>query len=111
MTELKFKIKRPSTGKYDLGVSLTEDYAKDINLRDLQNVIYTMLGESWLGSFAVEQPADFYIDSRVGKLPYPKKVIERAVEILAFVAKAQGKDPHHLIFNRGLLPWGWILEN
>ena len=61
-----------------------------------QAVVYVMCGGGMLGHFAAEQPADFYIDDRVGKLPYPKKQIYQAVETLGTLAKANGLDPHHL---------------
>jgi hypothetical protein len=49
-----------------------------------------------LSNFAMRQPADFYIDQRVGKLRYPKRDIERAVHVLAMVAEIHGLDPHDL---------------
>lgn len=45
--------------------------------------VNTMIGGGLLGNFAVNQPNVFYIDSRVGKLPYPKRDIKQAVVILA----------------------------
>lgn len=109
MEKLEFFIRRPSTGKMDLKATLTEDYAKQFNVKELQLVVITMIRYPMLGSFAVRQPADFYIDTRVGSLPYPRKLIYRAVNILQFVAKAHGLDPHNLVFETNL-PLGWLLE-
>ena len=61
-----------------------------------QVVVYTMCHGGLLGKMAAEQPADFYIDTRVGKLPYPKREIEQAVETLSVLAENAGYDPHHL---------------
>ncbi len=62
----------------------------------MQTAVYVMCGGGFLGRFAAEQPADFYIDDRVGKLPYPRKEIYQAVETLATIAKANGLDAKHL---------------
>lgn len=61
-----------------------------------QVVVYVMCGGDMLGNFAAEQPADFYIDDRVGKLPYSRKDITQAVNVLVAIAEAHGLDPHHL---------------
>lgn len=61
-----------------------------------QGAVYVMCGGSFLGRFASEQPADFYIDDRVARLPYKKKEIYQAVETLATIAKENGLDPHRL---------------
>ena len=58
-----------------------------------QVAVYTMCGGGFLGAFAAEQPSDFYIDARVGRLPYPKKEIYQAVKTLATIAKANGLNP------------------
>jgi len=65
-------------------------------LAALQVAVYVMCGGGMLGAMAAEQPADFYIDSRCGRLPYPRREIMQAVECLATLAKAAGKDPHRL---------------
>lgn len=65
-------------------------------LKAHQAAVCVMCGGGFLGRFAAEQPADFYIDGRVGRLPYPKKAIEQAVETLATVAEEAGLDAHHL---------------
>ena len=62
----------------------------------LQVAVYVMCGGGMLGRMAAEQPADFYIDSRCGRLPYGVKDIEQAVNVLAVIAEVQGLNPHHL---------------
>ena len=62
----------------------------------LQTAVFVMCGGGMLGRMAAEQPADFYIDSRVGRLPYPKKSIIQAVNVLSVIASAMGLDPHHM---------------
>lgn len=62
----------------------------------MQVAVYVMAGGGFLGRAAAEQPADFYIDSRVTRRPYPVADICRAVEVLATIAKANGLDPHNL---------------
>ena len=65
-------------------------------LPSMQVAVFTMCGGGILGRMAAEQPADFYIDDRVGKLPYPKREIYQAVKVLAVLAEVWGYDPHHL---------------
>ena len=62
----------------------------------LQVAIHVMCGGGLVGRFASEQPADFYIDDRCGRLPYRRKEIMQAVQVLATIATARGLDPHHL---------------
>ena len=62
----------------------------------LQTAVYVACGGGMLGRFAAEQPADFYIDDRVGRLPYRRKEILQAVEVLATLAQATGLDPHNM---------------
>ena len=62
----------------------------------LQVVVYTMCGGGYLGRLAAEQPADFYIDGRVGKLPYGRKAILRSVAALAALAIHLALDPHNM---------------
>ena len=80
--------------------------ADDIPL--IQAQISAMIGDSWLAKSAIGQPADFYIDTRVGKLPYAKRDILRAVELLVDVSLACGLDPHNLevpqVLSRMLYP-------
>ena len=65
-------------------------------LKFQQVMIYVMCGGGMLGSFAMRQPADFYIDSRVGRLPYPQAEIYKAIEVLKAMADYLQKDPHKL---------------
>lgn len=69
-------------------------WTKDIG--PLQVAVYVMVGGGMLGRSAAEQPADFYIDGRVGSLPYPKGDIKQAVAVLVAQAEAMGLDPRHL---------------
>lgn len=62
----------------------------------MQVSIYTMCGGGILGRFAAEQPSDFYIDDRVGKLPYKKVEIYQAVKTLVTIAEMNGLDPHDM---------------
>ena len=62
----------------------------------MQVAVFVMCGGDHLGKFAAEQPGKFYIDDRVGKLPYSKKEIYQAVETLANIAQINGYDPSHL---------------
>lgn len=62
----------------------------------MQVAVYVMCGGGFLGGMAAEQPIDFYIDNRVGKLPYPRREILQAVKTLVTIAKLNGLDPHHL---------------
>ena len=62
----------------------------------MQVAVYVMCGGGMIGRFASEQPADFYIDDRVGKLPYPKKEIYQAVATLKTIAEVNGIDPHKM---------------
>lgn len=62
----------------------------------MQVAVYVMCGGGFLGRMAAEQPADFYIDSRCGKLPYKTREIEQAVQVLIIAAGAHGLDPHNM---------------
>ena len=77
-------------------VKSDEYYRKDRPLETLQTVVRIMCGGGYLGNFAASQPADFYIDDRVGRLPYRRKDIMQAVTVLAAIAEARGLDPRHL---------------
>jgi hypothetical protein len=70
------------------------NWTKDIGPH--QVAVYVMCGGGFLGQFAARQPADFYIDSRVGRLPFGRREIGQAVAVLATIAEAKGLDPHHL---------------
>lgn len=65
-------------------------------LEHLQVMVYVMVGGGMLGRFAMSQPADFYIDLRVGRLPYPQKDIFNVIEMLKAVCDYLKKDPHRL---------------
>lgn len=56
----------------------------------LQLAIYVACSCSFLGCSGAERPSSFYIDMRVGKLPYKKRHIEQAVDVLALHAKVLG---------------------
>ena len=71
------------------------EYHKD-KLGNLQIAVYVAVGGGLLGRLTAEQPADFYIDTRAGRPPYPKRAIYQAVKVLAGLAKANGLDPHHM---------------
>jgi len=72
------------------------EYGKGERLQAHQAAVFVMCGGGMLGHLAAEQPADFYIDDRCGRLPYGKREILQAVAVLAVLAKAAGLDPHHL---------------
>lgn len=109
MEELTFNLKSPFDGRV-IEAHLTEETAKTFDIATMQASIYTMLEGGMLGDFAIRQPADFHIDDKVGRLPYPKKLIHRAVQILCFVAKAQGCDTHHLPDLTKRCPYGWFFD-
>jgi len=78
-------------------VAESDNYYRDSrDIGTLQTVVKIMCGGGYLGNFAAEQPADFYIDDRVGRLPYRRKEITQAVAVLVTTAKARGLDPHNL---------------
>jgi hypothetical protein len=56
-------------------------------MQALRVAIYTMIGGGFIGNFAVNQPGDFYIDSRVSKRPYKQRDIYQAVAVLAVYFK------------------------
>ena len=61
-----------------------------------QVALYVMCGGGLLGRFAAEQPADFYIDDRVGRLPYSRDEIYQAAATLVSIAEADELNPHDL---------------
>lgn len=71
-------------------------YADLRDLGTLQTVVRIMCGGGPLGWMAATQPSEFYIDSRVGRLPYPRKAILQAVMVLQLTATAKGLDPKRL---------------
>jgi hypothetical protein len=60
----------------------------------LRTALFIMCGGGMLGRFAACQPKDFYIDLRVGKLPYKKRTITQAVEVLLAYLEVAGINPH-----------------
>jgi hypothetical protein len=62
----------------------------------MQVAVYVMCGGGFLGRFAAERPMDFYIDDRVGCLPYSREEIYQAIETLKTITAANGIDPHRL---------------
>lgn len=62
----------------------------------MQVAVYVMCGGGFLGRFAAERPVDFYIDDRVGGLPYKREEIYQAVLTLKNLAVANGLNPNHL---------------
>ena len=67
------------------------------SIPSMQVAVYVMCGGGFLGRFAAEQPMDFYIDDRVGCLPYSREEIYQAVETLKTIVIANGMDPHRLL--------------
>ena len=59
-------------------------------MRAAETAIFRMCGGGLLGASAVDQPSSFYIDSRVGRLPYGRRAIEQAVGILARAREIAG---------------------
>lgn len=75
--------------------------------RQLQLTVYVMCGGGFLGRFAAEQPADFYIDDRASTV-YPAEAIYQAVKVLAIYAKVLGLNPNQLDPTAELFPGtGW----
>ena len=66
------------------------------SIKPLQIAVFVMCGGGFLGRMAAEQPADFYIDIRCKKLPYPKREIYQAVKTLETLSEALILDPHKL---------------
>ena len=89
------KAKDPYTGNV-VDIKADVSLFKEEDITTIQIILYAMIGGGFLGSFAMRQPADFYIDSRVGKLPYGRKDILQVANVLEGVARYFGKDPHNL---------------
>ena len=62
----------------------------------MQVAVFVMCGGGLLGHIAAEQPADFYVDDRCGRLPFTRREITQAVQVLAIAAGVFGLDAHHL---------------
>lgn len=60
----------------------------------MQVAVFVMCGGGFLGQMAAGQPADFYIDDRCGRLPFTRREIMQAVQVLAIAAGVYGLDPH-----------------
>ena len=60
----------------------------------LQVAVFVAAGGGLLGRLAAEEPADFYVDARCGRLPYGRRELAQAVEVLATLAEKAGMDPH-----------------
>lgn len=67
------------SGKTDAEVERELD---DTSIPQQQVRVYAMCGNGFLGRFAAEQPKDFYIDDRVGRLPAKRLDIYREVKRL-----------------------------
>lgn len=52
--------------------------------------VYVMCGGGLIGNFAVTDPWSFYIDDRVGRLPYSRKAIYQSVEVIKIMAELLG---------------------
>lgn len=65
-------------------------------IKALQAAAYTMCGGGFVGQLAVLHPRAFYVDARVGKLPYPVKQISKVVETLCVYATVHGLDTDNL---------------
>jgi len=72
------------------------DYGQHWNIGTMQTVLYVAVGGGMIGRLFAEQPADAYIDSRVGKRPYTRKQIENLRQVLCILAESKGLDPHSL---------------
>lgn len=66
------------------------------DVKYLQVIVYTMCGGGMLGQFAAQQPKDFYIDMRVGRLPYNNKKIYHAVEVLKGISEYLDLKPEQM---------------
>jgi hypothetical protein len=66
------------------------------SIPSMQVAIFVMCGGGLTGLSAAERPADFYIDGRIGKLPYSKREILQAVRTLITIATALGMNPRRL---------------
>jgi len=65
-------------------------------LEVLQVAIFVAVGGGMLGHMYAEQPADAYIDMRVGKRPYGKQDTEKIRKELCAVARKLELNPHDL---------------
>lgn len=86
-----FELEPEGNGKLHRFEGRSREYVLSV-IGALQVAVYVMCGGGMLGRFAAEQPAEFYIDMRVGKLPYPKKDILQAVTFLDAISTSAGFD-------------------
>ena len=91
---LKGTIRIGNERSVEIDNDLTDFTEED--LKSLQIEVWVMCGGGLLGEFGATRPTDFYIDDRVGRLPYPKRDIYQTVEVLKAGAFKLGKDPHNL---------------
>jgi len=75
--------------------AVTESWAREL-IGVHQVAVYVMCGGGHLGRWAAENPSDFYIDHRIGRLPYGREEVLRAVATLARIAQANGFNPNEL---------------
>lgn len=71
-------------------------YWIDTDIAVLQTAIYVACGGGWIGEMHANRPAEAYIDSRVGRLPYSRSEIENMKLVLIAMAEAKGLDPSNL---------------
>lgn len=62
----------------------------------MQVAVFAACNGGGIGRMAAEQPADFYIDDRFGGLPFNRKIIEQAVNVLKIAAEIAGMDAHNM---------------
>ena len=73
----------------------TESWARDL-IGVHQVAVYVMCGGGHLGRWAAENPAAFYMNDSVRRLPYSRDEVRRSVATLARIAQAHGFNPHDL---------------
>ena len=84
--------------KQNLEQQLIDDgeHVLQSNMRDLQIVVYVMVGGGLLGHSAATQPSGFYVDSRCKRRPYKLRDIKQSVQVLAVYAEVLNlKQPLH----------------
>lgn len=74
---------------------LRDNFA-DADIGAMQIAIYVACGGGWIGEMHAKQPADSYVDLRVGKLPYSRTAINNMRIVLIEMAEARGLDPRNL---------------
>lgn len=65
-------------------------------LAQLQLAVYVMCDGGLLGRFAAQQPGDFYIDSRVGRLPYSQTKIMQVIAVMNIYCEVLGLNPRNV---------------